>query len=160
MEAGKNTAIIAYDGSAAARQAVVATTKLLGSCNALVVTVWEAGLAYLTPTAPGQDMVMTPPVDPGLAREVDVAVHEQAEKLAREGADLAHSLGLDAEPLSVPDDGGIARTIIDLARDRSAAAIIVGSRGLSGLRARLEGSTSKGLLTHAPCPVLVVHEPE
>ena len=41
-----------------------------------------------------------------------------------------------------------------------AAAIVVGSRGLGGIRARLEGSTSKGLLKHASCPVLVVHETE
>lgn len=160
MDAGRETVIIAYDGSAAARQAVVAATKLLGSCNVLVVTVWEAGLAYLTPTAPVEGMMMSPPVDPGLAREVDTALYERAEQLAREGADLAGSLGLDAEPLSLPDEGDVAHTLIGLAREHTAAAIIVGSRGLSGLRARLEGSTSKGLLTHAPCPVLIVHEPE
>jgi nucleotide-binding universal stress UspA family protein len=37
---------------------------------------------------------------------------------------------------------------------------VVGSRGLGGIRARLEGSTSKALLRHASSPVLVVHESE
>jgi nucleotide-binding universal stress UspA family protein len=58
----------------------------------------------------------------------------------------------------VPDDGDIPRTILHVARECQAAAIVVGSRGLSGLRARLEGSMSKGLLKHAACPVIVVHE--
>jgi nucleotide-binding universal stress UspA family protein len=35
---------------------------------------------------------------------------------------------------------------------------VVGSRGLTGLRARLEGSTSNAVLKHAPCPVVVVHD--
>jgi nucleotide-binding universal stress UspA family protein len=45
-----------------------------------------------------------------------------------------------------------------VASERRAAAIVVGSRGLSGLRARLEGSASNGVLKHASCPVIVVHE--
>jgi nucleotide-binding universal stress UspA family protein len=36
--------------------------------------------------------------------------------------------------------------------------VIVGSRGLSGLRARLEGSTSSAVLKRAACPVVVVHD--
>jgi len=56
------------------------------------------------------------------------------------------------------DGGDIAATILDVAREHHAAAIVVGSRGLNGLRPRLEGSTSKGVLKHASCPVLIVHE--
>jgi nucleotide-binding universal stress UspA family protein len=52
----------------------------------------------------------------------------------------------------------VARTILTVADKHGVAAIVVGSRGLSGIRARLEGSTSKALLKHAPCPVVVVHE--
>ena len=48
--------------------------------------------------------------------------------------------------------------IVDLARKRDVAAIVVGSRGLTGLRARLEGSTSNAVAKHASCPVVLVHE--
>jgi nucleotide-binding universal stress UspA family protein len=97
-------------------------------------------------------------VDPA-AFEPDRAVEDRAERVSSEGAELARSLGLDAEPLlASPDEGDAARTILRLARERQAAAIVVGSRGLSGIRARLEGSTSKGLLRRASCPVMVVHE--
>ena len=44
------------------------------------------------------------------------------------------------------DEGTVAETIIALARKRDVAAIIVGSRRLSGLRARLEGSVSMAVL--------------
>ncbi len=52
----------------------------------------------------------------------------------------------------------MADTIVGLAQKRGVAAIVVGSRGLKGLRARLEGSTSNAVLRHAPCPVVVVHD--
>lgn len=161
MSGGKETVILAYDGSAPAREAIVAAAKLLKSSRFLVVTVWEEGLAYMAPpAAPSAGMMMAQPVDPEVAHGVDVALHKEAEQVASRGAEMARSLGLEAEPLSLPDTGKIAETLIDLAREQRAAAIVVGSRGLSGLRARLEGSTSKGLLSQAPCPVLVVHATE
>ena len=156
-----DTVILAYDASEAAREAIVAAAKLLKDFRVLVVTVWEEGLAYMDPPAPMEgSMVMTPPVDPELAHEVDVSLHDQADRMARDGAELAASLGLEAEPLSVPDARDVADTLNDLAREQRAAAIVVGSRGLGGIRATLEGSTSKALLKHAPCPVLVVHAAE
>src|SRR5919204_480131 len=53
------------------------------------------------------------------------------------GEEIARSKGLAAEPLPVAEDVDIAGTLVELARDRRAAAIVVGSRGLGGLRARL-----------------------
>ncbi len=152
--------VIGYDGSPAARQAVVDVARILGSCKILVVTVWEEGLAY---EAPGTSMPtdagsIAPLVDPRVATEVDDALHGQAERTSAEGAALASSYGLDAESLALPDEADVARTLLDLIDERHAAAVVVGSRGLSGIRARLEGSTSKALLKHAKCPVIVVHE--
>ena len=157
--AGKAPVVIAYDGSPAARQAVVDAAKIVGSCPVLVVTVWEEGLAYVGTLAPRADgLNMVPMVDPEVAREVDHGLHQHAEQVSGEGAALARSLGLDAQQLALPDEGNVADTILTLVRERRAVAVVVGSRGLSGIRARLEGSTSKALLTHAPCPVIVVHE--
>jgi nucleotide-binding universal stress UspA family protein len=158
VDAADQPVLVAYDGSAAARQAVAESAKLLRSWRTLVVTVWEPGLAYDTASLPPDGMMMAPMVEPVTALEVDRAMHDHAERVAREGAELARSLGLDAEPVAVPDEGDVAHTIVRLARERGAAAIVAGSRGLGGLRARLEGSTSKGLVKHASCPVVVVHE--
>jgi len=154
--------IIAYDGSAAAGEAITKAAMLMHSCRFLVVTVWEEGLAYaaMAPTMQPNAWANTPAVDPGVALDLDRSEHAYAERVSRDGADLARSLGLDAEPLPLPAAGGVSSTILDVAREQHASAIIVGSRGLSGLRARLEGSTSKGVLKHASCPVIVVHEPD
>lgn len=150
--------VIAYDGSPAARRAIVDAAKLLGSRPVLVVTVWEEGLAYAGPSMPAEGMMAPPVVEPGVALEVDHALHEEADHISREGAELARSFGLEAEPLAVADERNVAATILSIADDRGATAIVSGSRGLSGLRARLEGSTSKSLLKHASCPVIIVHE--
>ncbi len=152
--------LIAFDGSAAARQGVAAAAKLLAPRRAVVVTVWEEGLAYATASPLDGGMSGTPITDPVTAQDLDRSIHEQAERVSRDGADLARSLGLDAEPLPVADAGGVAHTILDLAGELHAAAIVIGSRGLSGLRARLEGSTSKGVVKRASCPVILVHEAE
>jgi len=160
MNASDGPVVMAYDGSAAARRAVADAAKLLGSCRMLVVTVWEPALAYAVAAMPADGMTTASTVDPGLAFDVDRELRRHAERVSHDGAELARSLGLDAEPVAVPDAGDVPRTILDVARDHRAAAIVVGSRGLSGLRARLEGSTTKGLLKRAPCPVVVTHEPE
>jgi nucleotide-binding universal stress UspA family protein len=149
--------LIAYDGSAAARQAVADAARLLKARQTLVLTVWEAALAYAT-VATTPDLSMVPTVDPATVLQVDERLRRQADEVSREGADLARSLGLDAEPLAAADAGDVARTILEVARERHAAAIVMGSRGLSGFRARLEGSASKSVLKHAECPVIVVHE--
>jgi nucleotide-binding universal stress UspA family protein len=158
MNAAEGPVLIAYDGSAAARRAVADAAQLLGSHRTLVVTVWEEGLAYVAAMPP--DGMAAPLVDPAAARALDRDLHLHAERVARDGAELARSLGLDAEPLAIADAGDVAHTILSVAGEHRAAAIVVGSRGLSGLRARLEGSTSKGVLKHASCPVIVVHEPD
>lgn len=151
--------LIAFDGSPAAREAVEAASKLLAPRPMVVVTVWEAGLAYATAASP-PDVGMTPTVDPATVLDVDRELHQHAEIVSREGAELARSFGLDAEPLALADAGGVANTILELATEHHAAAIVVGSRGLTGLRARLEGSTSKTVSKRASCPVLVVHAGE
>jgi nucleotide-binding universal stress UspA family protein len=87
------------------------------------------------------------------------ASQANADRIAQGGTALAKSLGLQAEPLVVADEGiTVADAIVELARERDVAAIVVGSRGLTGLRAAFEGSTSSAVLKHSPCPVVAVHE--
>ncbi len=152
--------LIAYDGSDGARRAVSEAAGLFPGRAALVMTAWEPGLAYAVTAMPSAgDMAVAPPMaDPEAAKEVDDEVQARALQVAKEGAELAASGGLEAEPLAVEEEGDAAATIVELASQRDVAAIIVGSRGLTGLRARLEGSTSKRVLKHSPCPVLVVHD--
>ena len=150
--------LIAFDGSPAARRAVGDAARLLGPRPALVVTVWEPGLAYAIPEMRPEGLLPVPMVDPSIALDLDKGAHAQAEQVADHGAELARSQGLEAQPLAVPDERSVPDTILRVAEENRAAAIVVGSRGLSGLRARIEGSTTKALLKRASCPVIVVHE--
>jgi nucleotide-binding universal stress UspA family protein len=148
--------VIAYDGSEPARKSVQETAELFGSRPVLVMTVWEQALAYSAAMpAPGLEPV---PVDVGQAQEIEKQMHAHADRVAEEGAELARSAGLEAEPLAVAGQTKASEAIVEVARERQAAAIVIGSRGLSGLRGRLEGSTSRAVIKDAPCPVLVVHE--
>jgi nucleotide-binding universal stress UspA family protein len=156
MHTDDGPTLIAFDGSPAARQAVETAAVLLKPRATLVLTVWEAALTQ-TIAAPAPDVGM-PAIDPSAMLEMDEALRDHAERVANEGAELARSMGLDAEPLALADVRNIARTIVEVAREHNAATIVVGSRGLTGLRARFEGSTSKAVVQHAPCPVVVVHE--
>jgi nucleotide-binding universal stress UspA family protein len=158
VSASAGPIVLAFDGSAAARRAVLDAAKLLVPRRTLVLTVWEPGLAYST-VAGSPDVSMGPAIEPSTALELDRELQSRAERVALEGAELARSLGLEAEPLAVADAGDVAHTILAIASEQQATAIVVGSRGLSGLRARLEGSTSKGVLKRASCPVIVVHDP-
>lgn len=150
--------LIAYDGSDPARQCISEAAELFKSRPIVVMTVWEPGLAYAisTPASP-LDGLSPGTVDVETAQEADEAIHGRAERIAKGGADLARSAGLQAEAIAVAEATGVPNAITDQAEEIGAAAIVIGSRGLSGLRARLEGSTSSRVVKHARCPVLLVH---
>ena len=48
--------------------------------------------------------------------------------------------------------------IIALAEELGAGLIVMGSRGLGGVRRALLGSISDSVVRHAPCPVMVVRQ--
>jgi nucleotide-binding universal stress UspA family protein len=158
MAAADAPVLIAYDGSDTARRAVREAAKLFGSRQVLVVTVWEPALAYEASMEMSGLEMPAVPVDVEGARELEAELHQHARRTAEAGAQLAQSVGFEAKGLAVADEVHVADTIVGLARKRGVAAIVVGSRGLKGLRARLEGSTSNAVLKQAPCPVVVVHD--
>jgi nucleotide-binding universal stress UspA family protein len=152
-------ALIAYDGSPAAQHAVAQAGRLLSARRVVVVTVWEAALAFV-PAPTGLVTGSAVPISPAGVAEIQDAVQQHAERVAHEGAQLARRLGLEAEPLALADLGGVGETILGVARDRNPAVIVIGSHGLGRLLARLQGSTASHLLRHATCPVLAVHPEE
>ena len=150
--------VIGFDGSASAQLAIREAAALLGTRPALVVTVWEPGLAYAASVPSSLDLPAAP-VDVTTAAEIDDALDKRAHRLAEQGAALAKDAGFaSAEPVVAADESNVAETLVEVARERDAQAIVVGSRGLSGLKARLAGSTSKHVLQHADRPVLVIHD--
>jgi nucleotide-binding universal stress UspA family protein len=154
--------LIAYDGSELAAAAVRSAAELFPGSAALIVTVWEPGLVAMAAVNPGLGGAGIAPVqgDPEVVSELEKAVEQRAAIVAREGALLAGSLGLDAEAHAIPDEVHVAETIVDLAVELDAAAVVVGSHGISGLRSRLLGSTSRHVLARCTLPVVVIRAAE
>jgi nucleotide-binding universal stress UspA family protein len=150
--------VIAYDGSEVSRAAVRHAADLFAGRPAVLVTVWEPGLAAVSAGLPDSFGMGTLPPDPETVEVVDRVQREHATTVAGEGAEFARSVGLAAESQAVPDELDVAETIIGIARERGAAAVVVGSHGISGLRSRLLGSVSRKVIEHCDRPVLVVHD--
>jgi nucleotide-binding universal stress UspA family protein len=151
--------LIAYDGSEVSRAAVRHAAELFAGRPAVLATVWEPGLATVLVGIPPDTMgAGTLPPDPATIQEVDRLQREHAATVAADGAELARSFGLAVEAQAVSDGADVANTLIDMARERGAAVVVVGSHGISGLRTRLLGSVSRKLIEHCDRPVLVIRD--
>jgi nucleotide-binding universal stress UspA family protein len=152
MQDTGSTILIGYDGSDAADEAIRMAGRLLGPRRAVVAHVWESLAAQLLHT--DIDTLGGPMQEP--AQLLDEEEAEQAEAVAARGAELAAAARF--EPLAVIARGEPKAwpTLLDLAEQHEAAAIVVGSRGLGGVKSALLGSVSSGVLDHAHRPVLIV----
>ena len=148
--------VLGYDGSADSRAAIEHAGSLLGGQAATVLTVWEPFLEVLTRTSYGSPMAIGV-ID---IESIDAANRDGALDRAKEGAELARGAGLDATARSDTRKTTIADAIIAVADELDAAAIVVGSRGLTGVKSLLLGSVSHGLIQHADRPVIVVPSAE
>jgi nucleotide-binding universal stress UspA family protein len=149
--------VIGFDGSPAALRALQEAAELLAPRPGLVVVVWEAGTAYDFATIPSAGLDLPPAqFDLRSAAELDQALYNDASELARHGAAIATSLGMPAEGLAVADELTVGETLVRVAGDVAAAAVVVGRHEHSALHDVLLGSTARHLIRHAPCPVLVV----
>ena len=89
--------------------------------------------------------------------ELDRAAAEDGSRIAHEGVRIAQQAGLEAEPIAVKATGPVWKTILEVADGRRVSTIVMGSRGLTGVRSMLLGSVSSAVVHHAERPTLVVH---
>ena len=148
-EAAAGPALICYDGSEGARLAIAAAGGLLASREALVFHAWESWVAEAPALAGASATVQ------GMATELDDVADEQSEDRVTEGVEIAGRAGFDAEGRSERAIGPVWKAALDVAERNVCAAIVVGSRGLTGISAAL-GSMSNGVVHHSQRPVLVV----
>lgn len=83
-----------------------------------------------------------------LEREAQGILYEQARKVEEAGGTVAEAHRVMG---GRPDE-----EIVRLGEQLDAGLIVVGSRGLGGIRRSLMGSVSDSVVRHASCPVLVV----
>jgi nucleotide-binding universal stress UspA family protein len=137
--------LICYDGSAESRHGIEAAAELFASRRAVVLDV----ASYVTPS---ESLAVTAaPIGGAEFERLNV---EDAKARAEDGAALARTAGLDAEPraaLEAPTWSGV----VDVADELDAAVIVIGSRGLDDIGEQLKGSLSHQLVQHSTRPVLV-----
>jgi nucleotide-binding universal stress UspA family protein len=92
--------------------------------------------------------------------EVDAAGRIAAEQTAAEGAALGGGFGMTAAHTAASQVSTTARAILDEADAIRATVIVMGSRGLTGVKSLLLGSVSHEVLQHADRAVVVVPSPE
>lgn len=90
---------------------------------------------------------------------LDRAAAEVSGRVAEEGAGIATEAGLHASPVAVEAAGPVWTAIVETADRHDAAMIVMGSRGLTGLRSTLLGSVSSAVVHHTDRPTLLVRQP-
>ena len=148
--------LIAFDGTPAARFALVQAAEILTPRQAVVVVVWEAGRGFDLADVPSRALDSPPAaLDLRTGVQLDQALYAAARRLAQQGAALAREHGLDARARVVADDRDVADTLVRVAAELEAQVLVVGAHGHSTLSELLLGGTARAVVRHAPCPVLV-----
>ena len=158
---GSGPIVIGYDGTEASDHAIAEAGRLLEGRPALVVVVYKQGLGFEAAELPTVTMGFPPaPLDVRTALEIDAAIYEGAQRMAQQGAERAMDAGFEAEGLAVADDVEIpvAETLVKVASERDAPAIVVGAHGHGRLSTVVLGSTSRDVIRKASCPVVVVRQ--
>lgn len=147
--------LLCYDGSEDAKAAIESAARLFQAEPVQVLTVWEPFVEMLDHGPAGFGMMAGIP-DVG---KLDEASHQSAVETAEQGAAIARDRGLDATAEVHVQSGAIAQTIMDAAERAGADAIVLGSRGRTGLKSLLLGSVSHAVVQSADRPVLTVPSP-
>lgn len=141
----ENTVVVGVDGSAASSGAVAyaANTAAKRGIPLMLVT------SYTMPAAMfAEGMIPPQPVFDELERECQPII-EAAEATAR-------SVAPEVEVSHAVVEGNPAQVLIEYSR--KAKLIVLGSRGLGGIKGMVLGSVSAAVASHAFCPVVVTRE--
>jgi nucleotide-binding universal stress UspA family protein len=134
--------LLATDGSRDAELARSTAMDLAESTNS------ELHVVTVAPGYPSYD-VRKPEVVEQLREQAEMILEDQVKKIEQEGGKVAEKHLRIANRYR-------ADQIVQVAEDVGAGLIIMGSRGLGGVRRALMGSVSDSVVRHAHCPVMVV----
>lgn len=86
---------------------------------------------------------------------VDIAI-EDGQKCVDEVKQKASDKAMNVQTEVLLGTSSVVKEIVEYAEKHNVDQIVVGSRGMSGIKKMLLGSTASGVVTYAHCPVMVV----
>jgi nucleotide-binding universal stress UspA family protein len=139
--------VLCYDGSEAAERAIRIAPVLLGRGRVARVL-----YAYKpTERSMGVAQALT-----GGRIDAPVSGEADAHRVVDAGVAIAREAGFDAEALLLAADRKTAELIAATADELDAPAIVIGQRGMSGLKSAVLGSVSREVVNAFRRPVVVV----
>lgn len=146
--------LICYDGSPDAEAAIDHVAGLIDGAEATVLTIWQPFLDVMLRSGATSLGVGSAPYAGD--ENIDAASEQAALRNAKAGSGRAMAAGLLAQPRTASAHGGIADAILSVAADVDADLVVLGTRGLGGVKSFLLGSVSHAVIQHADRAVLVV----
>lgn len=141
------TILVGTDGSDTAGEAVRQAGELAARIGARVILV----SAYEpVPDARLRSERLETPRD----LQWTINPREDVERLLEAGAEPLRAAGVAVETLA--REGDPADAILDVAEQRGCDLIVVGNKGMSGVKRFLLGSVPNRVSHHAPCSVLII----
>jgi nucleotide-binding universal stress UspA family protein len=142
-------AILCYDGSPHAAEAIAVAASLMPGAPAIVLAVWTPIREAILAVSLGPTPAISDPA------EADARQRRAAENVAHDGVRRANAAGLRAEPLVARATERVWETIAEVAEERRARLIVCGTRR-SGVISGLLDSVATALVNRASRPVMVV----
>ena len=144
------TVVVGTDGSESSLRAVARAGALAGACGATLVI----ACAYLPTEADDRELSRAQDVLRDEAYQI-VGSHP-AEETVRTASERASSAGA-TDVRTVAVQGSPVEALLDVVRREQADLLVVGNRGLAGIKGRLLGSVPADAARRSECDVLVVH---
>lgn len=146
--------LVSVDGSEPSKKALDYALDLAEELGAevLILSVVPPVVLPIFSEEPGVTPIIT-------ARDIDrynLKLRATFENVLSEALKRARSRKPDLKVSSKLVDGRPADKIVEVAEDEGFDLIIMGSRGLGGLREFFLGSTTKRVADHCTCPVLII----
>lgn len=135
--------LLAYDGSEHSQRAAGIAGELARACGD--VRIYIVCVQDMIPYGLGESYIL---------------INELIDEQTRRGKNLLRDAAkIIGEGLEIQDEllfGSPAEQILEMAEKHQCDLIIMGTRGVSGLRGLLLGSQIQKVISHADCPVLAV----
>lgn len=142
--------VVGTDGSAGANIAVDTAIELarLTGATLHVVNAHKVTTAYQLAAAPEISI----PIDALVAS--NEAIHAEAQRVCDQAVERADRVGVHAEAHCVAGDA--ADGLLKVAQDAQCDLLVVGNRGMAGVRRFVLGSVPNKLSHHSPSSLLIV----